>query len=175
MILVSAGHYAEKQGACHEGFCEFPEASIWAAMIISELKTMGVDCLFVPSGKLGDKVLFINDRDATLAIEVHFNADPGKKGKGCETLHYPDSKKGIEAAGMVQSAMSSVMGNDRGIKAGYYQMDPKKGVDRFLRATDCTSIIIEPEFIHNKATIQDKRRECCHEIARALADYEILN
>lgn len=171
MILVSAGHYPSRQGASFNQFYEYPQATIWAAMILEELKSQDVECRYVPTGKLAEKILFINEQHATLAIDIHFNADIGRRGKGCETLHYPDSKNGIEAAGLIQSKMSDVMGNDRGIKAGYYRMDKTNGVDYFLAKTNCTALIIEPEFIHNRDDIIDKRKSCCEAIAKGIIDY----
>ena len=169
MIFISAGHYPEKPGACFEGFCEHAEAVSWAKTIAMQLLNFGATADLVPVGKLKDKVDFINSRGADLAVEIHFNSDPKHAGRGCETLHYPSSPKGIRAAKLAQSFMADVMGNDRGIKVGYYQMDPSRGVDHFLRATDCPSLIIEPEFIHNKDIIQENKQECSEEIAKALA------
>jgi len=173
IILVSAGHHPFRKGASFEGMTEFNEASIWTSLIAHYI---GGDVMVVPTGVLKEKVAFINEqKDVSIAIEVHFNsaknADGEHIGRGCETLYYPNSKKGIEAAKIVQSAMAKLVSPDRGIKEGYFRLDPNNGVDYFLAKTKCTSLIIEPEFIHRKDIIQKNRDNMCAAIAAALIEF----
>ena len=176
MIYVSAGHHTEKPGACFEGFCEHYEAMLWQSAIANYL---GHDGMVVPAGTLKEKVDFINSRprhNDDVAIEIHFNSamkDQVHVGKGSETLYYPESKRGELVAAHVQNSMSALMTPDRGIKEGWYQMNKAKGPDFFLAKTVCTSIIIEPEFIHRKAKITGRRDKACALIAKALL--EIIN
>lgn len=182
MILVSIGHHPYRKGACYKNFCEFDEAKIWQALICHYLGEHG---LGVPTGVLKEKIDFINAQpDATLAVEIHFNAavkwvdkdgdgvyDEGEDvhvGKGCETLYYPNSEKGKLAAHIVQDKLSTIFEPDRGAKEGWYKMNKANGADMFLKRTKCTSLIIEPEFIHRKELIQKNRHEACVVIANAL-------
>ena len=184
MILISAGHHPTKPGACFEGFCEHDEALRWAAAIFSILSP--TEALLVPPGTLKDKVGFINARKCALAVEIHFNSakqwvdrdndgvvDEGEDfhvGRGCETLYYPGSAKGREAAKIVQAAMAETLPPDRGVKEGWYRMNPKFGPDYFLKKTRCTSLIIEPEFIHRKDLIVKHRQAVCVDLANAIKE-----
>lgn len=176
MIAISAGHYPEKPGACFDEFCEHGEAVQWAKRICEYI---GSDAFYVPSGHLKNKVLAINNRDITVAAEIHFNSFKHEvdgelvhAGEGCETLYHPDSEKGAYIANEIQQALAPTLFKDRGIKPGYYRMNPKNGVDFFLRRTRCPAIIIEPEFIHHKDRIQDTRDEACKLIAKVLSELE---
>ena len=171
MIFVSAGHHAIKPGASFDGFCEFDEAELWADLIV---KNLGDLALRVPSGVLRDKIEYINNRDPvkSIAIEVHFNAAVDAEGKnigrGCETLYYPGSKDGKVLAEYCNDALSLVFEPNRGIKQGWYRMNPKNGPDFFLAKTNCPAAIIEPEFIHHKQTIQENRKAACDYLSEAL-------
>lgn len=166
MIYLSIGHHPDKPGACHNGFCEFDEAKIWAELIASHMQD---DALLVPVGTLKEKVKFINSRQPKAAIEVHFNSAENRENvSGCETLYYPGSSKGEQLANELQSSMVITIEKDRGIKPGYYRLNPANGVNFFLKNTKCPSLIIEPEFVFNKETIQKSRIETCKNIANAL-------
>ncbi len=184
VIYVSAGHYPEKPGACYGDFCEHGEATAWAIQITDQLIRAGEDARLVPTGHLREKVAFINGGDAALAIEVHFNSFKVWKdanadglvtddelmhaGKGCETLFFPGSEKGAYLANEIQRVLAPAMFKDRGIKPGYYRMNPKNGPDFFLAKTKCPSAILEPDFIHQKEWIQSNRELACVAIADAL-------
>ena len=172
MIFLSIGHYADEPGACFGDFCEHEEAAAWVAHIAYRCQQNGHDVLIVPSGKLTDKVSYINDRtvEGDLAVEMHFNSDAQQAGHGALTLYYPGSVKGKVMAQRVQAAMEPLMGRHwDGAMPGYYRMDPRNKPDYFLRATDCTALILEPAFIHDRQLIESKRRDACIAIADALA------
>lgn len=169
-IFISAGHKNDSDGAnFKEEFFEHSEAVIWRN-IICELLAIEP----VPVGTLKDKIKYINSKSTkdSVAIEIHFNSAMNKKkeyvGKGCETLHYPNSKNGIVLANKIHGQIAASFYPDRGIKVGYYQMNTKKPIDYFLAKTKCPSIIIEPEFIHRNDLIIRNRGTCCRNIARAL-------
>ena len=169
MIFISAGHENISDGAnFEEKFFEHREAVIWRNIICA---LMDIDP--VPIGSLKDKVSYIN-KNATkdsIAIEIHFNSavKNGKHiGSGCETLYYPGSKNGIKLAKKIHEALTKSFSPDRGLKEGYYQMNPKRPVNYFLAKTKCPSIIIEPEFIHREDFIISNRGTCCRNIVRAL-------
>lgn len=185
MILISAGHNKNAQGASYKDVTEFILAEKWADLIVVLL---GNKSLRVPNGRLTDKVNFINNNLSgnDIAVEIHFNSykkwndlngngviDAGEMialGRGSETLYMPNSTNGKEAAFIVQSALGSLMKPDRGIKEGWYQMNPAKGADYFLRETNCTALIIEPEFIDNLEEINQNMNASCHIIATALLE-----
>lgn len=192
MILISCGHHKNAQGAKFEKdgvlYTEYNFANIWADKIV---EIIGDQAIRVPNGTLKEKVEFINSiENVSIAVEVHFNSykmwkdqnangvvDDGEMvnaGRGSETLYYPSSKTGKEAARVVQGAIAQIMKPDRGIKEGWYQMNPSKGADFFLKRTHCTSLIVEPEFIDNIEIIIKNEDSTCHAIASALIEIKQL-
>lgn len=176
-IILTGGHHVNRQGATHNGNSEFPETRVWADTIFRYLHELGVSATVVGCAPLASKVIVINNTVKhaeleCLAISVHFNSSAKGKARGYETLHYPDSEKGIELAEVCQKAMGTVMrGKDRGIKVGYYKMKEENGVDYFLRATHCPAVIIEPEFIQAFDQIEELRDDCCKAIAQGIFDH----
>lgn len=184
MIYLSAGHYPESPGACHNDFCEYDEAAKWV-VLLQKLLQPRTTVLMVPADKLTAKVAFINKtptKPGDLAIEIHFNSDVSKKQHGSETLYCPGSVKGERAALIVQNALSSLLGPNRGAKEGWYQMD-KPGhkdypgdvegdevPDYFLAKTNCVALILEPEFIYNRLAIESLRDVVCEVLADAIIE-----
>jgi len=159
MIFISAGHHAAAPGATFERFTEHDEAVKWADVF--DIK-MGTGCALVPPGTLQSKVNFINARimNGDITIEIHFNSamkDGKHVGRGCETLYYPGSEPGLHIATLCQEALSECFPPSRGVKEGWYKMDPKRGPDFFLARTKCPAVIIEPEFVHHSALIIENR------------------
>lgn len=171
-VAVSPGHGAGSDvGACHEGFCEYPETEAWRDGLADALLKKGIEVFKVDAAGLTDKVKSINAMDCQLAIEIHFNACGGCGASGAETLYYPGSVNGKAAAELVQAQLCAAMGNrDRGVKKGYYQMNPDKGPDYFLKATNCTALIVEPEFVEYPDRIQSKRGKACEAMAEGIVD-----
>lgn len=170
MILVSVGHHPHSKGASFGDFNEFDEAQIWVSLICNMLGDLALQ---VPVGVLKKKVAFINDYCHThqgdhIAIEIHFNSDLKHQGHGSESLYYPISWHGQHVAEEIQDHLSRVFGPNRGAKEGWYRMDRSKGPDYFLARTQCTSVIIEPEFIHNQEHIVEGREPGCATIAQVL-------
>lgn len=184
-IFVSCGHNKDRQGASYKDVTEFILADKWADLIVMLLGKKGIR---VPNGRLKDKVNFINQVTPTdvVAVEIHFNSAKKWKdldgdgvvdaneiiavGRGSETLYMPNSIKGKEAATIIQSSLGHLMQPDRGVKEGWYQMNPEKGADYFLRKTNCTALIIEPEFIDNIAEINQNMYAACNVIASSLLE-----
>ncbi len=160
MIFISAGHHPAARGARFHDFIEYDEATAWAGLVLQLLKENGAECAYVPTGQLNQKIGFINSHypRGELAVEIHFNSDPGRAGKGSETLYYPSSANGKAAAEIMQRHVSQVFWPDRGAAKGYYLRDPKRGPDFFLSSTSCTALIVEAEFLHNKDTIITNRQ-----------------
>ena len=182
MICISGGHNATKTGANSQGFSEYPETFLWAECIVEELRKLDLPAHLVSTGGLRHKVDEINDTQPTMAVEIHFNADPSHKGRGCETLYHPGSRKGLYMAKEIQRQMSPFFTPNRGVKEGWYKMDRPvavdyrgdvdgdETVDYFLRKTRCPAVIIEPEFIHSRGVIEAGLDVGCQVIAEAIKD-----
>jgi len=176
MIFISAGHYERKQGASFGNFTEWKEATSWQSIIMGLL---GPAAIAVPPISLRSKVIFINNHkpdSGDIAVEIHFNSAVNSHGnhigEGSETLYCPGSSKGKIIAEHVQGSMCRIWPPSRGVKEGWYQMNPDKGPDYFLKATHCPAIIVEPEFVHNEDMIEERRYVGCAALAEALLDLQ---
>lgn len=174
-IFVSAGHHAHDPGAIfppvNPVFIEHDEALAWRDLIVAAAAARrSSQVIVVPDGELSSKIAYINERcraERSVAIEVHFNAGPSSA-HGCETLHALNSEEGLVLAEIVHRPIARLFQPDRGIKVGYFRMDPKNKVDAFLRETHCPAIIIEPEFVAHHEVIRTHRAAACAGIADAL-------
>jgi len=187
-IAISIGHHRDAQGAEYKGITEYALATGWAYELAESLAGS-----YIVSGILSSKVRKINNADTDLAVEIHFNSykvwedanadglvtDDELKhaGSGSETLYYPGSIKGKLFAQCVQDNLGRVAAPNRGVKEGWYRMNPDKGADFFLAKTICPSIIIEPEFIHRLDEINAMRSSAIAAISEGvlLAYEEIYN
>lgn len=185
MILLSRGHYQERPGATHNGNSEFVESERWIRRIYLLIKNHGIPVEIVPTGRLSQKVKYINNKKADIAMELHFNSDISKRQHGSETLYYPNSKKGYELATSIQNEFErrAILQPNRGAKEGWYLMD-KPGVkewsgdiegdekiDYFLKKTNCVSVIVEPEFIYNADTLINNFTDGSKVIAEKLVEF----
>lgn len=173
MIFISAGHHPAKPGAKFERFIEHDEAVIWSELLVDAI---GPSATLVPPGTLQGKVDFINARllNGDIAAEIHFNsavAEGKHVGRGCETLYYPGSDKGKALASSVQEALAVVFPPSRGVKEGWYRMDPARGPDFFLARTKCPAVILEPEFVHRFDLIVENRSEAINALSKALKGF----
>lgn len=172
-VGITSAHYPEAPGASWEGQSEHPESNQWSRLLVAKLIALGIDHVWYNKIKsLKRKVNTLNEDKCDLYIEIHFNACGGCGASGSETLYFPGSDKGKSAAEIMQKHLAPAMGNtDRGAKPGWYQMDPSKGPDYFLKATNNTALIIEPEFIEHYLAIKDKREAGTSAIAAAINEY----
>lgn len=170
MIIIFAGHHPAAPGASYNGFAEHDEAVRWIELISAFLDATIV--IKGPVGALTMKTNYVNKRKPRIAMDLHFNSavdgDGNRVGRGSETLYYPRSKDGEHVARFVQEHLCKVCPPDRGVKEGYYRMDPKFGPDWFLARTCCPAIIVEPDFIHRKEEIQQARTAGSEAIAIGL-------
>ena len=192
IVMLSAGHYPQAPGACWPPagpgrFCEYPEAVTWIGHI-GMLVREQLPVVEVPTGRLEDKIAWMNafrppeGHRVALATEVHFNSNEQRRGSGCEVLYYPGSKRGRLAASIIQRNLARVY-RDRGIKEGWYRGDRPghidyagdvegdEKVDAFLAPPAFPSVIIEPEFIFNRAVIEATRNDACTLIAQAIIEF----
>jgi N-acetylmuramoyl-L-alanine amidase len=184
MILISTGHNPKQQGAEWNGKTEYKEGMKWTALIMRKLDEAGHNVAYVPTGTLTEKVKYINSTNGVkVAIEIHFNSDPGRKGRGSETLFCPGSTKGKELAEMIQSAFKAknICQPNRGAKEGWYRMDRPdhvdyvgdvngdEKIDYFLKSTNPVAAIVEPEFMHNLDKVD--MDAACQAIADAIDQF----
>jgi len=184
VVAVSAGHYAEKPGAIYHTHSEYEVATQWQLLLCKHLEENDVRSVFISPGKLHRKVYEINHvpGKCDLALEIHFNSDPGRAGKGSETLYYPGSVNGEAWAERIQRAISTFCAPNRGAKEGWYRMDKPGHIDYkgdvegdeiadfFLRKTNCTALILEPYFLHEWSRIEANGEIVCAVIAEAVRD-----
>lgn len=170
-IFLSAGHNPKQRGACNNGYCEHEVATEWVEYIRQLIKPF-INVKIVPTGSLTEKITYINSHpECMIAVEIHFNSNVNAKGS--ESLYHPNSKKGKELAELVQDEFetANIYQPNRGAKVGYYQMNPDKPIDAFLRRTKPVSIIIEPDFISQKDRIDEDMELGCRAIADALIKF----
>lgn len=181
MILIFAGHNPSSPGVCYPkdnpNWCEHVVASGWVNRIALKIRQR-VEVVIGPTGGLTHKVNWVNQmckyNKVDLAVELHFNGDESGKAHGSETLYCPGSVRGELMANIVQGAVGSVLKPDRGVKPGWYRMilppNPEAVPNYFLSHTKCPALIIEPEFMYNRAVIETNRDFVCDIIADALVE-----
>ena len=171
MILLSAGHNPKAKGACNVDVCEWDIATEWVEEISRQLNIALIPNIIVPTGKLQEKIDFINSKKPTIAMELHFNSNV--IAHGSETLYYPGSKKGKELADLIQKefSMNEIFQPNRGSKEGYYQMNPDNPPDYFLKKSSCTAVIVEPDFMYNIDNIYNNKQLGCISITAGLSKF----
>jgi hypothetical protein len=153
-------------------------------MLRHNLVHFGHECFVAPVGKLGRKVHAINEADVDVAIEIHFNGGGSKNTKGSETLYCEGSRRGKKLAQTIQKLLSKAMDNrNRGAKEGWYKMDQPgvvdypgdvdgdEKIDYFLGHTRAPAVIIEPDFIQQRANIIANRVAGVKAILAALEEW----
>lgn len=183
-VGIGIAHYPEAPGACSGDFCEHAESSVWTTLLSQNLANVNIGCFVADVGKLGQKVKQINAADCDIAIEIHFNGGGDARTRGAETLYCPGSTKGKRLARLIQAELFPAMKTiDRGIKEGWYKMDRPgvedyagdvegdEKIDYFLRKTNCPAVIIEPNFIQQRANIVAQRVPGVHAILAGIKAY----
>ena len=175
-VAISAGHNPAAPGAARHGVTEHQEAVEWVDQLISAITLYGdrdrkleVMAHKIPTGTLGAKVRHINNLQCDLALEIHFNAASDNRASGCETLYFPGSEKGRGAALAFQTDLSTAMETkSRGVKEGWYRMVTGGVPNYFLAKTNCTALILEPEFLEHISKIKRLRSLGCWSIATSI-------
>ena len=168
-VAISAGHNPASPGAVWAGLTEHEAARVWCKELKLDLEAYGFDVFEVPTGTLPRKIGAINAEKCDLALEIHFNSDPGRKGRGSETLYMPGSVEGERFARAIQSRLAAPCAPDRGVKEAWYRMDRPghvdfagdepgdEVVDAFCRLTYCPAVIVEPLFLHEPGVFPPTR------------------
>lgn len=160
MIVLCPGHHIADKGTHYRGFSEHDLAVEWVDDVAKKLTVPYT----IVNGKLSEKVRRINALDCDLAIDFHFNGAHAPV-YGCETLYSAKSEHSEYYAELMQDILARHFQPNRGIKIGYYKMDKARGLDYFLRETNCPALIIEPEFLMNIDRIEQAGPACCADIA----------
>lgn len=180
-IALSAGHFPAAPGAKFGALDEHTAANQWVSHLRRELEDFGFDVFEVPTGKLPLKIAAINAENCDLAVEIHFNSDPARKGRGSETLYMPGSIAGEALALAIQRRLGAVCLPDRGPKEAWYRMDRPghvdfsgdvdgdEAIDAFVQLTACPAAIVEPLFIHEPGVVPPNG-EAVRAIARGIAE-----
>lgn len=154
-LVISVAHGRNTSQAKHGLFNEYTLSLMYSTMLI---EMMAYENNLI-SHKLINQPLWIPKRNAIneinpkLAIEIHFNSSNDGKARGCETLHYPNSVKGVAYATIIQDCIQYATRHpNRGIKPGWYRGEEGKPL-YFLKYLKCPSLIIEPYFIQSDEEI----------------------
>lgn len=151
-VALVVGHEKKKQGTRNnvtgESEFVFNEKVVGQiAPIISKF----CECHIVyREGGVSDEIDKVNSLNANLAIAFHCNGFD-QKASGSEVLFYHTSTKGGKFASIMLKHIVKALGlKDRGIK-------PKEESHRggkFLKKTNCFSLIVEPFFLDNDGDLQ---------------------
>jgi len=176
-IVLCAGHTPEATGAVNAKYNlnEYSEALVIVECMVDILKDLDYQVTTM-TGKLRDKVDFINEYKPDLALDIHFNADydhldpydnDDTRGCGCMVMYCPKQSRygGVEPLNYNRKeqaiTMSRVMSNvikakDLGGRQGWYWgSNPPKDKDYFLRKTTCPAFIPELGYIDNNKFCED--------------------
>jgi hypothetical protein len=141
---VSIGHNPDAASFTNKN--EYSEGAVIAGWIVKLAMENNLTPYIIGTGKLKKKVKEINKLKLDCAIELHLNSGGGIGG---ETLYCPGSAKGKKFAEIIHKKTSKIMTRDRGIKKGYFKMDPKNPPNFFLKKTNCPALILEHYFLDN--------------------------
>ena len=168
-IAVSCGHHPRRPGKEVGSISEYSEMNVLTGFVRHYLQMQGYRAFTVGSLPLDQKVSIINNIGCDAAIECHLN---GGGGHGFETLYCPGSTNGKLLAKKVHESIAQSMDSrDRGVKEGWYHMDPNNGPNYFLKETNCPAVIPEIYFLDND---EERTKYACNveyyeEIAKRIA------
>lgn len=145
-VAVSIGHRPGRPGFRAGKYTEYAEMAPVVGNLIQALSYNDILVYSIGTGILQNKVAHINKLNVDLAVELHLNAGGGH---GAETLYCPGSESGKPWAQSIQDQMTLLGMRDRGIKEGWYRMNPDNGPDYFLAKTNCPAVITEAYFLDN--------------------------
>ncbi len=140
-IVIAAGHYPDRPGACYNDLVEHDEAVKVVGHLKRQLETAGFEALVV-SGHLNKKIAEVARLSPDATVEIHFNAATDPHAHGTETLYGSNPEDKILAQHIQQKLVDILRLRDRGVK---------DTAERFawIRENKCPSVIVEPLFLSN--------------------------
>lgn len=176
-IAILSGHNQYNPGATAGGYSEFDFTPSWARKTFEMVNKKLDDSIAMlinsyQHPNLEDKKEMIDKIDALFAIEIHFNSNVNAKGS--ETLHYPNSEKGMKLANCIQEEFerSNIFQPNRGIKVGHYWNNGEQdGILYLLRSTKCPTVIVEPDFMSNYENIIENEEKGPDAIAEGIVRF----
>jgi N-acetylmuramoyl-L-alanine amidase len=180
LVAICVGHSrtGDNGAASVDGLSEWRFNDPLADMIVAELVVLGVPSFKLNSyegksygGAMRWVAANLEQKHASLAIELHFNAANGGA-RGHEWLYWKSSKRSSRLATCLLARYQAAFPEIpmRGIK-------PKTTGDRgaeFLKLTHCPSVICEPFFGDNKEDWQtaiSRKPDIARAIAAGIHDY----
>jgi len=182
-IAVCAGHHEAAQGAVNakHKISEHEAATPIVEFLAKELKNFGHEAAIF-HGRLKEKVRAINEGHFDLAIDLHFNASPNKKAKGCMVMYYPTSTTRKQQADKMSKTIADGLGqDDLGGRPAWYWGGSNPGTkpDYFTDKTNCPAFIPEPGFIDQDDFVEqylldeNGYKRIAKVVAAALNDFKI--
>ena len=168
-VAINGGHYPglDPGAVGQTGLQEADVAKNISERVVSILREVGYNALFIQKNELYEITELSNDFCANLFISVHCNAAENRSALGTETFY--GSKQGAKFAHCIQSQIINSMGTvDRGIKDGSNLY--------VIKHTDCPAVLVELAFISNDddealLASDEKKDEFAKCIARGVTDY----
>lgn len=168
-ISINAGHYPglDSGAVGANGLQEAEVAKNISERVVSILREVGYNSLFIQKNELYEIVELSNDFCADLFVSIHCNAAENRSAQGTETFY--GSEQGKKLAQCIQDQTISAMETvDRGIKDGSNLY--------VIRNTNAIAVLVEVEFISNEqgeCMLADlnKQEEFAKAIARGITDY----
>jgi N-acetylmuramoyl-L-alanine amidase len=175
-IFISAGHSTNPKrdrGATGNGYWEGDLTAEFRAMIVKELKAIGIDAVVDKEDSiLSDSIAFfrrlVGVKD--IAIDIHFNASANVSATGTEVL-VPDDCNVFEsslALSLLLNICNSLGLKNRGVKKESLSARGKLGWMRL----NCENILLEVCFISNvndMKAYQNHKYFCAKQIATTLS------
>ena len=149
------GHTEKRKGASNEYTTEFDLALIVCSSVISQsvLYKSKNDVMLYRETDLNYGYKDINNLNADLIIQLHFNSHKSSLAKGYENLYHYKSRKGKQCAsdlqGFVKSFYCKIQGKSgaEGLDRGTKHVSKGKRGYAFLNKTKAPAVIMEPFFL----------------------------
>ena len=172
-VSINAGHYPglDSGAVGQNGLQEAEVAKNISDRVVSILREVGYNALFIQKNELYEITELSNDFCADLFVSIHCNAAENRSASGTEIFYGSD--EGSKLAQCIQSQIVDNLGTvDRGIKDGSRLY--------VIRNTNAIAVLVEVEFISNEqgeCMLADlnKQEELAKAIARGITDFASLS
>lgn len=152
MIVLSVCHTKLAYGATTEhGLSEYEVGKKASRAAFEMLYMAKIPCVLVEAGfftregAMGPKQRLI--RDATLAVEIHCNANVDRSANYSEAIYHPSSPKGKAAAEAIQAAFTVGLQAGNHVNWTVHKARPDPGL--FFLKTKTPAVIVEGVFVSN--------------------------